>query len=144
MPSCYTDMKQRFFNVRCIGVRNMLPGEVYGPGSLTAFKSSLAEILGDSFSNVDMDSLYLCLDSLKFFVVFARGHNAHPIQLFFNIFGDVLAGIMTCIAVLATLIQVYLLWSYSERGLQKWETKVRVFYIFCTLCENHVAEYQLL
>ena len=48
MPHYYTDVKQRIFNVRCIGVWNKLPCEVVESGSLSAFKQSLTEFLGDA------------------------------------------------------------------------------------------------
>ena len=50
MPRCNTDVKRRFFNVRCIEVWNWLPSRVVESGSLSYFKSSLAEFLGDSFN----------------------------------------------------------------------------------------------
>ena len=63
MPRCYTDVKQRFFNVGCIGVWNRLPCEVVESGSLSAFKSSLAELLGDAFFfNIDIKTLHSCLE----------------------------------------------------------------------------------
>ena len=47
MPQCNTDIKKRSFNVRCVGVWNRLPANVVESQSLTAFKSSLAEFLGE-------------------------------------------------------------------------------------------------
>ena len=65
MPRCSTDVKQRFFNTRCIGVWNRLPG------------GSLCQLLYQDrlnfrvipFFNIDIDSLHFRLDSFKFFVV---------------------------------------------------------------------------
>ena len=49
MPHCNTDVK-RFFNVCCIRVWNGLPSRVVESRSLSSFKSSLAEFLGDSLN----------------------------------------------------------------------------------------------
>lgn len=47
MPRCNTDVRKKFFNVRCIGVWNSLPSHVVESSSVNVFKSSLAEFLGD-------------------------------------------------------------------------------------------------
>jgi len=48
MPFCGTDMSKRFFNVRRIMLWNSLPSLVIDSATLGAFKSSLANFLGDS------------------------------------------------------------------------------------------------
>ena len=47
MSPCNTDVRQRFFDVRCVRVWNSLPVTVVESQSLAPFKSLLAEFLGD-------------------------------------------------------------------------------------------------
>ena len=47
MPTAQTDIKKRFFNVRCISTWNSLPQHVVTAPTLTRFKKLLAESLGD-------------------------------------------------------------------------------------------------
>jgi len=47
LPHCSTDMKRRFFSVRCISMWNGLPAHVVECTSLVHFKRALSEHLGD-------------------------------------------------------------------------------------------------
>ena len=47
MPSTYTEVRKRFFNVRCIPTWNSLPQHVVTAPSIYCFKKLLAEELGD-------------------------------------------------------------------------------------------------
>ena len=47
MPACNTDIKRRFFGLRCVQLWNSLPTYVVESNSLSAFKGLLAELLGD-------------------------------------------------------------------------------------------------
>lgn len=48
MPATRTDIRKRFFNVRCIPVWNALPQHVVTAPTLPRFKKLLAESLGDT------------------------------------------------------------------------------------------------
>ena len=48
MPTTHTDVRKRFFNVRCIPVWNALPQHVVSAPTLPRFKKLLAEALGDT------------------------------------------------------------------------------------------------
>ena len=52
-PMCATDMKSRFFDVRCIRWWNSLPACVVEADSLTTFKRLLADFLGDVLFQYD-------------------------------------------------------------------------------------------
>ena len=47
LPLCVTDVRKRFFNVRCIGIWNSLPASVVESSSLAGFKAALTQFLGD-------------------------------------------------------------------------------------------------
>ena len=48
MALCITEVKRRFFNVRCIGMWTLFPIKVVHSISLLSFKSSLVQFLGDA------------------------------------------------------------------------------------------------
>ena len=45
VPGCRTDLKKRFFNVRCVDVWNRLPESVVDAASVNAFKKRLDECI---------------------------------------------------------------------------------------------------
>ena len=48
VPTTHTDIRKRFFNVRCIPTWNSLPQHVVTAASLSCFKKLLAEEMGDA------------------------------------------------------------------------------------------------
>ena len=48
VPTTHTDIRKRFFNVRCIPSWNSLPKHVVTAASLSCFKKLLAEEMGDA------------------------------------------------------------------------------------------------
>ena len=53
MPSCHTDIKSKFFNVRCISMWNVLPANVAEADSLQKFKNRLQAHLSDELYYYD-------------------------------------------------------------------------------------------
>ena len=47
IPTVQTDVRKRFFNVRCVSVWNSLPQYVVSAPSLSSFKKLLENSLGD-------------------------------------------------------------------------------------------------
>ena len=52
IPRCRTEIRRRFFNVRCVATWNNLPAEVVETQSLEGFKVLLDRVLGERFYSV--------------------------------------------------------------------------------------------
>ena len=47
VPACQSEMRRRFFGIRCVTIWNGLPSELMEVGTLDSFKRGLSESLGD-------------------------------------------------------------------------------------------------
>ena len=52
VPRCRTDLKKRFFNVRCVDVWNRLPESVVDASSVNAFKKRLGECIPEQLFSI--------------------------------------------------------------------------------------------
>ena len=56
VPRCHSELRRRFWSVRCVGLWNRLPSGVVGAGSVEGFKARLDSHMGDTFYRTVNDS----------------------------------------------------------------------------------------